>query len=123
MYLKVLLGKQIYDDIVNTLYDAQLPNSSYAIVKDWIASFKRGKCSIQYFQRPGKHLKTSMCDIIRHWEFHTNEFLTFYTSIWLYVETLRSVCTCVRFKNDSEFLSRVVTMDETWLHFYDLKTK
>lgn len=37
------------------------------------------------------------------------------------VEASRSIC--ARFENDVDFLNRIVTMDETWVHFYDPETK
>jgi hypothetical protein len=37
------------------------------------------------------------------------------------VEASRSICT--RFEEDADFLSRVVTVVETWVHFFDSETK
>ncbi|CAH1111891.1 unnamed protein product [Psylliodes chrysocephalus] len=37
------------------------------------------------------------------------------------VEASSSIC--ARFEKDADFLCRVVTMDETWVYFYDPKTK
>ena len=37
------------------------------------------------------------------------------------VEASRSIC--ARFENDVDFLSRIDTKDETWVHFYDPETK
>ena len=37
------------------------------------------------------------------------------------VEASRSIC--ARFENDVDFLNRIVTMDETWIRFYDPDTK
>lgn len=51
MYLKTLRGKQIYEDMINTVSDQCL----YATLNKLIASFKRGKFSIEdedKFEKP-----------------------------------------------------------------------
>lgn len=37
------------------------------------------------------------------------------------VEASRSIC--VHFAEDVDYFNGVVTMDETWIHFYDPQTK
>lgn len=57
LYLKGLRGKQIYEDMLNTLGD-QCP--LYATVKNWTASFKRGKFSIEDDDRSRRPVSVSV---------------------------------------------------------------
>lgn len=56
LYLKGFRGKEIYEDMVNTLHN-DFP--SYATVENWVACFKRGKLSIQDDERPGRFISVS----------------------------------------------------------------
>lgn len=157
LYLKGLRGKQIYEDMLNTLGD-QCP--SYATVKNWTASFKRGKFSIEDDDRSGRPVSVSVPENIDavhdmilsnrriglkqisealnisyervHHIVHVNLDMRKIAAKWIpkclnvdqkraRVEASRSIC--ARFENDVDFLNRIVTMDETWVHFYDPETK
>lgn len=157
LYLKGLRGKEIYEDMLETLGD-QCP--SYATVKNWIASFKRGKLSVEDDKRPGRPISVSTPENIDavhdmilsdrriglkhiaetlkisyervHHIVHVDLDMKKISAKWIpkclnadqkraRVEASRSIC--ARFEEDPDFLSRVVTMDETWVHFYDPETK
>jgi transposase len=56
LYLKGIRGEQIYEDMLSTLGD-QCP--SYATLKNWIPSFKRGRFSFENEKRPGRPISVS----------------------------------------------------------------
>jgi len=102
----------------------------YATIKNWVAQFKHGDFSTCHAPRPGRSKTVLTPEIIykihdliledsstkwapkclntdqKHQRCHSSEQLS---------EFLR------HYPND--FLSRLVTMDETWLYHYDPETK
>ena len=154
LYLKGLRGKQIYEDMLNNTLGDQCP--SYATVKNWTASFKRGKFSIEDDDRSGRPVSVSVPENIDavhdmilsdrriglkrisealnisyervHHIVHVNLDMRKIAAKCLNVDQKRarveaSRSICARFENDVDFLNRIVTMDETWVHFYDPETK
>lgn len=155
--LKGLTGKEIYDDMSKTLGEVC---PSYATVKNWVASFKRGKISVEDDDRPGRPISVSTpenvnavhdmilsdrrisikqisetlkisCERVHH-IIHADLDMKKISAKWIpkclnadqkraRVKSSRSLCAL--FDKDPDFLNRVITMDETWLYFYDPETK
>ena len=56
LFLKGLKGKEIYDDMFKTLGNLC---PSYATVKNWVASFKRGEFAVEDGKRSGRPISVS----------------------------------------------------------------
>jgi len=109
---------------------------SYATVKNWVAQFKRGDFSTYVAPRPGRPKTVTTPEIID--QVHelilkdSEDFDMRRLSKWvpkcLNADKKYQRCQSEQllefFRRDpSDFLSRLVTMDETWLYHYDPETK
>ena len=62
--LKGLTGKEVYDEISKTVGEIC---PSYATVKNWVASFKREKVSVEDGNRPRRPISEFIPEMLTHW--------------------------------------------------------
>jgi histone-lysine N-methyltransferase SETMAR len=158
LFVKGLSGKEIFADMVKTLGD-QCP--SYAIIKNWVAEFKRGRSDVKDEHRSGRpisvttpgnigsvhdmilenrrigltritetlHISYERVFHIVHHDLGMSKLAAKWVPKCLNADQKRvrltmseEMCHCFE-EDSSNFLDRLVTMDETWVHHYDPETK
>ena len=150
LYLKGKTGKEIHDELAD-VYGSSAP--SYAQVKFWVGKFKRGRTSLEDETRSGHPLdatdeESSGSDRgiqveeiaqalgISHGSIstilHDRLGMRKLTACWVpkslsneQMATRASVCSALlkRFRSKDDFLLRLVTVDETLVHYYEPENK
>ena len=149
LYLKDKTGKEIHGELAD-VYGSSAP--SYAQVKFWVGEFKRGRTSLEDEARSGRPQDTSdeeMCKKVRDLVYsdrrikveeiarvstilHDRLGMRKLTACWVpkslsdeQMATRASVCSTLLkgFRSKDDFLLRLVTVDETWVHYYEPENK
>ena len=157
LYLKGKTGKDIHGELAD-VYGSSAP--SYAQVKFWVGTFKRGWTSLEDEARSGRPLDATdeeMCKKVRDLVYsdrriqveeiaqalgishgsvstilHDRLGMRKLTARWVpkslsdeQMATRASVCGALltRFGSKDDFLLRLVTVDETWVHYYEPENK
>ena len=135
LHLKGKTGQEINCELTN-VYGSSAP--SYAQVKFWVGEFKRSRTSLEDESRSGRSLVYSDRQIkveeianalhISHGNvsttLHDRLGMHKLTAVW--VPTRASVYSALLkwFRSkENDLLSRLVTIDETWVHYYEPENK
>ncbi|UYV63554.1 hypothetical protein LAZ67_2004645 [Cordylochernes scorpioides] len=116
--------KEIYEDRVDTLREDA---PSYSTVKKWVAAFKLGRISTEDEHRPGRPVESVTQENID--KIHVLDMLDRRMTVRRIEETLGCKEKVIFGQlalfeaNPEEFVSRFVTMDETWAHHFIPESK
>ena len=135
LYLKGKTGQEIHCELTN-VYGSSAP--SYAQVKFWVGEFKRSRTSLEDKTRSGRPSDATdeeMCNKVRDLVYsdrrikveeienalhisHGSVSTTLYDRLGMHSALLK------RFRSkEDDFISRLVTVDVTWVHYYEPENK
>ena len=135
LHLKGKTGQEINCELTN-VYGSSAP--SYAQVKFWVGEFKRSRTSLEDESRSGwslvysdRQIKVEEIANALHIS-HGNVSTTLHdrlgmhklTAVWVPARASVYSALLKWFRSkENDFLSRLVTIDETWVHYYEPENK